>query len=206
MHGVVRRWLTSLSLLGLAVVLAGCAPEPVQQTPGDPQVQALREAHAEAVKQIDDWRVLGRFGIQTEDEGYHGRLDWRQRGGALDLTLSGPFSSGGVRLRSVAGGIELSDSSGNIHRAADADSLLEQATGLQMPVSGLHYWARGLSAPGTVVKARFDDQGRLLSLKQDGWGIDYRAYVEVDGLSLPRKLFLERGGLRVRLVVERWAL
>ena len=203
-------WAASITLLGLLAMLAGCAPEPALKTPGDVPAQASSEAHAQAIARIVDWRVLGRFGIQAEDEGYHGRLDWRQRGEAMNLTLSGPFSSGGVRLRSGTssgiGGIELSDSNGNVSRAADADTLLEQATGLQMPVSGLHYWIRGLRAPGAAFPPSFDDLGRLTSLKQDGWGIDYRAYMDVDGLSLPRKLFLERDGLRVRLVVERWQL
>jgi outer membrane lipoprotein LolB len=210
----VWSWAAALSLLGLLLILGGCAPEPTRpatrQTPGEQQVDALREAHVQAVNQIVDWRVLGRFGVQTDDEGYHGRLDWRQRGALLDLILSGPFSSGGVRLRSTGDGggdgIELSDSNGNTRRAGDADALLEQATGLQMPVAGLHYWVRGLPAPGAVQQSRFDDLGRLSSLKQGGWGIDYRVYTEVHGLSLPRKVFLERDGLQVRLVVERWEL
>ena len=81
-----------------------------------------------------------------------------------------------------------------------------RATGLQVPVTGLRYWILGLPAPGAERSRVLDGQGRLLSLEQNSWSMDYRGYTDVDGLSLPRKLFLRRDDLRVRLVVEQWRI
>jgi outer membrane lipoprotein LolB len=126
----------------------------------------------------------------------------------MQLSVSGPFSQGSVRLLSDGAFFDLRDGKGGSARASTADELLLKATGLQVPVGGLRYWILGLPAPGGVQQPVHDAQGRLQSLRQNGWNIRYRAYMadDVDGLSLPRKLFLDRDGLRVRLVVERWQL
>jgi len=144
--------------------------------------------------------------IQAEGEGYHGRFDWQQRGERMELAVSGPFSQGGVRLTGTASGVELLDGKGGKERAADADALLRKVTGLEMPVAGLRYWLLGRPAVGDQQGPQVDAQGRLLKLQQDGWDIDYRAYTDVDGLSLPRKVFLTRDEVSVRLVVEQWQL
>lgn len=208
------RRLRAAVLLWLSA-LAGCAPVTPPPAPaGSPE--ALRALHRERVAALDDWRVVGRFALQAGDEGHQGRLDWRERRDALELKLSGPFSIGGVVLSGAPGrGIELRDGDGQVTRAADADSLLARTTGLRIPVAGLRYWVRGLTALSAVSEARYDAYGRIEKLRQDGWVIDYRAYVEVAEdagqpvdesapLTLPRKLFLERDDLKVRLVVERW--
>ena len=194
---------TALLLLAGAVLLVGCAPTPIEPAAeGEP----LWQAHQQVLNAIGHWQVSGRMAIQAAGEGYHGRFDWRQLGDRMDLTVSGPLSQGSARLRGDGAGVELLDSDGGRVRAGDADTLLRRATGLQVPVTGLRYWILGLPAPTTESSRVLDGQGRLLSLEQNGWNIDYRAYLDMDGRSLPRKVFLERDDLRVRLVVERWRI
>lgn len=193
-------------LPAVMLLLSACAsvtpppPAPVGST------AALRNAHQRAVTAVPDWRLLGRFALQAEGEGYHGRLDWRQHGTLLELSVSGPFSTGGVALRGddIGGGIELVDAEGRVTHADNADTLLQQATGLRIPVAGLRYWVRGLPSPSPLVAPNYDEFGRITAMRQDGWDIDYRAYIDADGLSLPRKVFLQRDDLKLRLVVERW--
>jgi len=197
---VLRR---ALPLLLAGLLLAGCAPAPVV----DGDHEARWQARQLAIGAIPAWQVSGRMAIQAAGEGYHGRFDWKQHGDQLDLTVSGPFSQGSARLRGDRNGVELQDGQGGSEWAADADALLRQATGLQVPVSGLRYWMLGLPVPAEAEQSRtVDDQGRLLKLSQSGWEIDYRDYMEVDGQSLPRKVFLQRDDLRVRLVVGQWQL
>jgi len=52
----------------------------------------------------------------------------------------------------------------------------------------------------------FDEAGRLARLQQSHWLIEYPAYARVDGLVLPRKVYLENDELSVRLVIDRWTL
>jgi len=201
---VCRVWL----LLAIGLLLNGCAQAPVEKAvPLDAQ-QAPQQSHAEQLAALPHWQVVGRMAVQADGEGYHGRFDWTQDAERMQLSVSGPFSQGSVRLLSDGEFFELRDGKGGSARASTADELLLKATGLQVPVGGLRYWILGLAAPGDAQQPVFDERGRLQSLRQNGWNIRYRTYMadDVDGLSLPRKLFLDRDGLRVRLVVERWQL
>ncbi|MCD6056400.1 MAG: Outer rane lipoprotein LolB, partial [Gammaproteobacteria bacterium] len=49
-------------------------------------------------------------------------------------------------------------------------------------------------------------QNLLLTLKQDGWQIDYINYQPVGLYALPAELTLKRGDLSVRILVKEWTL
>ena len=54
----------------------------------------------------------------------------------------------------------------------------------------------------------FDAEGRLASLRQDGWTLEYddwQAPTDLAGPSLPMRVTAERGSARVRLVVDAWS-
>jgi outer membrane lipoprotein LolB len=103
-----------------------------------------------------------------------------------------------------AAGVTLIDSDAHIHTARDVDALLAQVTGWDLPVSGLHYWVRGLSAPGSAVRVTLDRQGRLQRLAQSGWEITYQRYQHIAGNDWPAKLKLVHNDLDVRLVIDQW--
>ena len=46
----------------------------------------------------------------------------------------------------------------------------------------------------------------LRLIEQSGWSIGYDAFTAVGGLSLPRRLTATSGGVRVRVLVDRWTL
>jgi outer membrane biogenesis lipoprotein LolB len=53
---------------------------------------------------------------------------------------------------------------------------------------------------------QIDSQQRLTELTQDGWRVDYNAYMSVGAEWLPRLLTLRRAQVRVRMVVDGWQL
>jgi outer membrane biogenesis lipoprotein LolB len=48
--------------------------------------------------------------------------------------------------------------------------------------------------------------GRLAKLQQGQWLVTYPEYVTIEGVMMPRKVFLENHELSVRLVIDRWVL
>ena len=103
--------------------------------------------------------------------------------------------------------VVLVDADGQTFAARDADALLQQVAGWQLPVTGLRYWIRGLPAPAAAkAQARRDESGRLSQLTQSGWTIKYNRYQLVNGISLPGKLQLLHDGISVRIVVDKWEL
>jgi outer membrane lipoprotein LolB len=83
---------------------------------------------------------------------------------------------------------------------------LRHVTGWEMPVSGMHYWVRGLAVPGVEAQLERDASGRVSLLDQSGWAISYDRYQTVAGLILPGRLRMERDDITVRLVIDEWLL
>lgn len=81
---------------------------------------------------------------------------------------------------------------------------MQQQLGWSLPVSSLADWIRGLPADHSQYRLEHDDTGFPQRLEQDGWQIDYRDWVEVESLWLPRRLIMEYDDLRVTLVVTEW--
>jgi outer membrane lipoprotein LolB len=196
----------SWAVLLSAVLILGCAPAP--QRPSPDSVQAAWEQRRARLSELSEWRVVGRMALQNGDEAYHGHVDWRQDREGYRIRLNAPLGQGSVELQGKPGEVTLRSGDGDPIRAVDPNSLLREATGWRLPVAGLRWWVLGVPHPegARPVEARLDDSGRLELLRQDGWGIEYRRYTELDGLELPDKVFLSRGDLRVRLVMERWSL
>ncbi|WP_126453098.1 lipoprotein insertase outer membrane protein LolB [Sulfuriflexus mobilis] len=197
---MMRRW---LYLCG--VLLSGCEMLPVSEAPigvgGDPR--AAWAQHQLQLNSLEAWTLDGRISLRHEDEAWHASLRWQQIDSAYHINLFGPFGQGAVQLDGSPQGVTLQHN-GETVQSNDAEQLLRQHLGLQVPVNGLRYWAVGLAAPDSGYQQELDPAGRLAVLHQNGWRVRYRGYVSVQGFSLPGKVFLDHDGLDVRLVVDQW--
>lgn len=182
-------------LAGLLAVLllAGCAAIPA---PGS--------SHSAAA--ISAWQLNGRVSLTRGEEGWHAGLYWQEQADAFQLRISGPLGQGGFQLGGDGHGVVLVDADGQTFAAQDADALLAQVTGWQLPVMGLRYWIRGLPEPAAGrARATRDESGQLRRLEQSGWAINYKRYQIVDGISLPDNLQLVHDDVSVRIVIDQWA-
>ena len=179
----------------LAVLsLAGCASIPAPRS-GQPATA------------LSAWQLNGRVSLTRGEEGWHASLRWQEQDDSYFLKISGPLGQGGFQMNGDGHGVVLVDADGRTFAARNADALLQQVTGWQLPVVGLRYWIRGLPAPEAgEVQASRDEAGRLSSLTQSGWVINYNRYQLVDGIYLPGKLQLLHDDISVRIVVDKWEL
>jgi outer membrane lipoprotein LolB len=175
------------------LLLGGCAATPHLKT-------------TRSVAEFSDWQLHGRIALTHGDEGWHAGLLWQQQADAYQLKVSGPLGQGGFQLAGDEHGVVLVDAEGNSSFAYDSDALLLRATGWQLPVSGMHYWVRGLSVPDLEATRVYDESGRLSHLEQSGWTIDYQRYETVAGADVPSKMQLVRDDIAVRLVINEWQL
>ncbi|HEC73035.1 MAG TPA: outer membrane lipoprotein LolB, partial [Methylophaga aminisulfidivorans] len=49
-----------------------------------------------------------------------------------------------------------------------------------------------------------DEQGRLKTLQQAGWEVEYLRYVPFENTTMPGKIFITHPGLNVRLIISDW--
>ncbi|HEY9199246.1 MAG TPA: lipoprotein insertase outer membrane protein LolB [Gammaproteobacteria bacterium] len=151
------------------------------------------------------WSLRGRVAVHAGEEGWHASLAWRQTGAAFQLELSGPLGQGAVRMSGDAAGVTLDRADGLRDWAPDADTLLVRNTGWTLPISGLRYWVQGRAVPGRPARWEHGPDGRPLRLRQDGWDIRYSSYHDQPGReALPKRIDLERGEIRARLLIDTW--
>ncbi|PZP64354.1 MAG: outer membrane lipoprotein LolB [Pseudoxanthomonas spadix] len=203
----------SIAALCGALLLAGCAAGPGARGPAPAPVDAGIAAEAQAAREAwlathRDWSMTGRVAIRRADKGGSGRIDWTQRGDAFDVSLAAPVTRQTWRLVGSAGQVRLEGVDGGPRQGPDADQLLLETTGWEIPVQALAYWIRGQAAP-TLAPAQlaYGTDGQLSQLRQGGWTIDFTAWQPpaADGTpALPARIEAQRGDARVRLIVDTW--
>jgi outer membrane lipoprotein LolB len=203
MTPVVVRPRAGLAAAFAALGLAACATVPPPKPTGTPADWPQRRAQ---LQRHGDFTLKGRLAVAAGEEGFSAGLRWQQRDAAALIELDGPFGVGGLRLELRGEALALTTSRGERLDGGAARGELERRLGFALPLESLRYWVRGVPDPGSPADERVDAQAaRLAGLSQDGWTIDYAAYVDdpAHGV-LPRRLSAVREGTRLRLVVETW--
>jgi outer membrane lipoprotein LolB len=78
--------------------------------------------------------------------------------------------------------------------------------GWSIPVSGLEWWIKGLPLGTADYSFDLRGDGRLKSLLQNDWKINYLDYFDRQSPAqgLPRKMYLKHQDLALKIVIERW--
>ena len=171
-----------LALCVAAALLGACAtlPQPRVAPPGG-------------------FELSGRVAVRHARESGTARIFWRHSDDADELLITSPIGQGIARITREGDRFQLVTGQGKEYRAADAESLTEQALGWRLPLSGLSDWVQARASPGrpSEVHGRADEG---LEIQQDGWKVTYGEFRE----GRPFRLSLAREDLEIRLVVDRW--
>jgi len=186
-------------------LLPGCASVRPTDT-GQSARQPLYEQRLNRLRTLEHWTLVGRLAISAAEEGGSGYLSWRQAPDASRMDFHGALGRGAWRLQASADGVELEFADGRLFRADSIDELVRSQVGWQVPVGKLLWWVRGLAAPGDIQHKVLDEQGRLATLKQYGWDIEFSRYGEVQGETLPLKLTARQSDRTVKLAIRKWEL
>ena len=189
-------------LLLLLLTVAGCAGKVVRPSP-DGGLAGL-ERREEAISRRPAWSFGGRVAISQADTTGSGRIEWQQQAEDFRIRLSSALAGQSWEIERSGGLTRITGADGRVVEAQDPEAALLEMTGWQLPLEALSYWVRGLRAPGLApADVGFDASGRLAKLEQGGWTIDYRDWFG-QMPELPRRVFADKDGARVRLVIERW--
>lgn len=190
-----------LAGLVLALALAACQTVPVSPAPS-----VAWRVRRPALQSLDRFGLNGRVAVAVGKQGFNAGLRWTQSGAMTHLALTGPLGAGGVEVTADGGDLSVVTSSGKRLDSAAARVELADKLGFEPPLASLRYWVLGVPDPGAPASVQLDSQQRLTQLTQEGWQIDYTAYMSVGAEWLPRLLTLRREDVRVRMVVDGWLL
>ena len=160
-----------------------------------------------ALQAIDAFRFNGQLAAATATEGFSASLRWQQQGVASDLLLRAPLGVGGAHIIYDGVLLRVTASDGSQLEGDVARAELVRLLGFEPPLASLRYWLVGVPDPlvPDAVES-LDDTQRLARLQQGDWQIDYGEYMQSGERSLPRRIALQRGTLRLKLRVSNWQL
>ena len=184
----------------LLVFLTGCSEIPSRsERDSDIEQQNQRE-------QIKRWNLNGRLSLTSKKESGTLTFHWTQDYDRYLMRFIAPLGQGTYALRGGEGnGVYLQTAKNKVLHADDAESLLRQSVGWYVPVSGFRYWVRGLPEPGVeMTNQQFDKQGRISEMQQADWGISIKRYMDVDGVGLPNKIFMQNDHIKLKLIIQSW--
>ncbi|MDO5505169.1 MAG: outer membrane lipoprotein LolB [Pseudoxanthomonas suwonensis] len=214
-RGRARTLTTAFAMVAL---LAGCVTVP--STRGDGRILAcdVGSTDAACVARIAahgalpadagaSWQFQGRAALSGRGQGGNARIEWEHAPSQDVVVLSAPVTRQSWRLEASPTSATLHGMAGGPRSDGDAQDLLREATGWEIPVGLLGHWVLGRAAPTVPVSQyRFPlagDEGLLAGFDQAGWRIDITGR---DAQGRPLRLNAEQPaqGHRVRLVIDHW--
>jgi len=182
------------------LLVTGCATLPEPAAPGD---WDTRRAELQA---LDRWTLSGRVAVAAGDEGFSGGLTWSQSGTRADVELRGPVGGSALAIRVDGSDFSVTDQHGEVFNGDRARELVALRVGSDLPISELRYWLVGAPAPGAQHQETLGADARLAMLDQAGWQVRYDRYRMAGTMTLPARLDITKGMLRLRVAVQDWRL
>ena len=204
-------------LVILVVALSGCVSTTTVPPVDNPA--AAWQDRVQELSGIDWWEVKGKLAVKTHKRGGQATMLWKRDGEDHNINLYGPLGGGRVVLTRDRNGAILRDSKKRTYRASTAEELLYRVAGWQVPFQAMRYWVLGMPNPSEEYEQSVDDWGRLQTLRQAGWEVEFVEYKDFDGRELPRKFHMtalpgkqhivedsldESDQVRVRVIIKRW--
>jgi len=185
-------------ILSLMLILSSCSTLKQNATP------TTTTPPTKSAKNIHRFHLSGKIAVHTSHDSGSASIDWSENQHQYTIALQGPLGAGAMKLIGQPGQVTLKASDGKTYQAASAEELLAKQWGFHLPVSNMKDWIRGLPVSGVTANIRYDEVGRITSMIQQGYRIDYLAYSTVNGIALPEKMTIVSPTLNVKMVVYRW--
>ena len=189
-----------LAACTVALLAAGCAtlppPAAVEEWP----------ARRHALQALDHWTLSGRMAVAAGDNGFSGGLSWRQAGAQAAIELRGPMGGRALSIRVEGEQLSVTDGDGETVEGEDATRLLARHIGASLPIAELRFWVVGAPAPCIPHHETIGADRRLQLLEQSGWRVSYSSYRSAGEQTLPSRMEITTGDLRLRLVVSDWRM
>lgn len=193
-----------LFLFCLLLQISACATRPVVPAEQSTASSSLHQQHLAKLGDINEFSLKGRLGVVTQKQGFSGSIVWQHAVDTDTIEIYSPVGSKVANISKAATGVTLTSQDGHSIKAKDAESLIETTLGFRLPLTGLSDWALGKPTASKIEASSWDEQGRLLTLKQEGWDINYENYTDNNGLFLPGKVILKSEKVNLKLIIEKW--
>jgi outer membrane lipoprotein LolB len=174
--------------LAAAATIGGCAGLPPERP----------------VERARPFDLVGRVAVNHEGRAFSAGVRWEHTAERDEVWLLTPVGQALAHIVGDAQGATYTGADRSRHTARDIGTLTRRALGWELPLEPLSWWVQGAIAPAAVIQhVERDEQGRLVTLGQEGWRIAYN-YVPGEDGGRPRRLDISGGAQEIRLVIDNW--
>ncbi len=198
-----------IRLLPLASVLLAACTTTKQQGPGQSVTSPQWQQHQQSVAKISQYETRGAFAYLSDSQKVYARFNWQQTApDRYRLLLTNPLGSTELQLDAQGSVVQLVDNKGKRYVSNDAEKMISQLTGMDIPLENLRKWMMGL--PGDATDYALNDQYQLreLNYSRNGqnWKVSWQDYDSKTSPALPSNLELREGDQRIKLRMDSWTV
>ncbi|MBP2700468.1 lipoprotein insertase outer membrane protein LolB [Photobacterium lucens] len=191
--------LRNLAFIAITLaLLSGCA-----QTPKNTQ-KVDWETHQTQLKRLTDYQAKGVFGYVSPEQRVSLTFNWKNHNDEYQLILTKMYKTV-LNLDAKPNSVTLVDPDGKTYHGTDATQLVQQLTGIQLPLSQMRDWLIGLPTGADTYQLNNNDQVAYLAKDINGqvWEMHYNTY-NSQSPALPTQMVLNQGKLKIKIKISHW--
>ncbi|MGO2406304.1 lipoprotein insertase outer membrane protein LolB [Vibrio litoralis] len=206
-RSLVQR-LTTAILATLVLILSGCSSVPPTQKNYSVDWQNQKTV----LEQLDTFKATGKIGYKDPEHRQSLNFILKQANSFSELKLLSVFGQTVLTVQMTPTGAMVTNSDGKVQTAQQANALIQNLTGLAIPVSQLPDWIKGL--PTQADNVTFNQSNTVESLNKtiDGrdWTLSYLNYQSVmnqqQSITLPKQMLLHQSDTEIKILISKWIL
>ena len=176
----------------LLAFLTGCA---TQKDASGPDSQQLTL--------VTSWTAQGKLAYDVNGQRGNFSFRWIQSNHAYEIVLFGPL---GISVATIIGNevsARITTSEGQMLSAARPEQLLQETLGLDMPVSAMTRWLRGMPRnPVTSGEVEGSTKTAIEGFNELGWQVEVQRR---DKSMNPSRVRISRSGANFLVIVKGWS-
>ncbi|URL01455.1 lipoprotein insertase outer membrane protein LolB [Avibacterium sp. 20-126] len=195
----------------ISLLLAGCALDIDENRPTNVQYieknDRTWQQHLQQIQQIQAYHAEGQIGYISTKQRFSTTFDWQyQTPTAYTLVLSSALSRAKLTFKMHTQGLTISDEKGNQRSAKDAQRLLREIIGMDIPLTQLATWLKG--EPNNQQDYNVGTNHLLANftyrINDEQWTVDYLNYHQERSPALPRDILLKNAQQTLKIRVNHW--
>ena len=198
-HEFLRYCVLTFSIL----CLTGCMTDRASYSRNDPSLAVAAE-----------WTAQGKLSYDLNGQRGNFSFRWFQQRATFDIVLYGPL---GVSIATITGdekSARIKTSDGQERAASSPEVLMRETLGLDLPVSAMVHWLRGVPRDDKDIHMAVDRAGLDFNdtqvheykdqsggFSQSGWEV---VVLRRDDAANPSRLRITKPGAKLLVIVKRW--
>lgn len=168
--------------------------------------QNLSPVSVTNIEQAKNWELQGKIAFKSEQEKFTTNLYWFHHLKGNELKLTTMIGTNVLTLSETLNKVTL-EVDGKTYQDTDAQALLANVSGLDIPINKLPLWITGQKHADDQV-LNYNAQGQIKRLESPSdnapWQVEFISWQPQSGVSVPRQIKVTRQDVQIKIQVNQW--